>query len=98
MPDTTERVCFLLALRPERIDDYLAAHTTVWPEMLDALRALGERVLAGPVEATSLGNILVQARTHGLLHGDVDALRAEVATAFPPQRHAPRTEPGRKAS
>ncbi|MGY2150076.1 FGGY-family carbohydrate kinase [Nocardia gipuzkoensis] len=58
----------------------------------------GVPVLAGPVEATSLGNILVQARTHGLLHGDVDALRAEVATAFPPQRHVPRTEPVRKAS
>ncbi|MCC3331238.1 rhamnulokinase [Nocardia abscessus] len=58
----------------------------------------GVPVLAGPVEATSLGNILVQARTHGLLHGDVDALRAEVATAFPPQRHVPGTEPVRKAS
>ncbi|MEU2106238.1 MULTISPECIES: rhamnulokinase [unclassified Nocardia] len=57
----------------------------------------GLPVLAGPVEATSLGNILVQARAHGLLHGDVDALRAEVATAFPPQRHEPRTEPVRKA-
>ncbi|WP_280425977.1 L-rhamnose mutarotase [Nocardia carnea] len=41
MPDTTERVCFLLALRPDRIDDYLAAHTTVWPDMLDALRGAG---------------------------------------------------------
>ncbi|WP_280425948.1 rhamnulokinase [Nocardia carnea] len=57
----------------------------------------GVPVLAGPVEATSIGNILVQARTHGLLHGDVDALRAEVATAFPPQRYAPRTEPVEKA-
>lgn len=57
----------------------------------------GVPVLAGPVEATSLGNILVQAQTHGLLHGDVDALRAEVAAAFPPQRHEPRTEPVRKA-
>ncbi|WP_174184224.1 L-rhamnose mutarotase [Nocardia barduliensis] len=41
MPDTTERVCFLLALRPDRIDDYLAAHATVWPDMLDALRGAG---------------------------------------------------------
>ncbi|MFI5717628.1 L-rhamnose mutarotase [Nocardia sp. NPDC051750] len=41
MPDTLERVCFLLTLRPERMDDYLAAHTTVWPDMLDALRAAG---------------------------------------------------------
>ncbi|MGK8524934.1 L-rhamnose mutarotase [Nocardia asteroides] len=41
MPVTKERVCFLLTLRPERIEDYLAAHATVWPEMLDALRAAG---------------------------------------------------------
>ncbi|MGK8488408.1 L-rhamnose mutarotase [Nocardia asiatica] len=41
MPHPTERVCFLLALRPDRIDDYLAAHATVWPDMLDALRAAG---------------------------------------------------------
>lgn len=41
MPHTIERVCFVLELRPERIDDYLAAHATVWPAMLDALRAAG---------------------------------------------------------
>ncbi|WP_280204835.1 rhamnulokinase [Nocardia farcinica] len=57
----------------------------------------GLPVLAGPVEATALGNILVQARTHGLLHGDVDALRAEVAAAFPPRRHDPHPESVRKA-
>lgn len=57
----------------------------------------GMPVLAGPVEATALGNILAQARTHGLLHGDVDALRAEVRSAFPPRRYEPRTEPARKA-
>lgn len=42
MPETaTERVCFLLHLRPERVQDYLAAHEVVWPEMLDALRDAG---------------------------------------------------------
>jgi L-rhamnose mutarotase len=41
MHDTLERVCFLLTLRPERVEDYLAAHATVWPEMLDALRGAG---------------------------------------------------------
>lgn len=42
MPDTaTERVCFLLHLKPERVQDYLAAHQEVWPEMLDALSAAG---------------------------------------------------------
>ena len=44
MPDTTtERVCFLLQLKPDRVQDYLAAHQVVWPEMLDALRRAGWR-------------------------------------------------------
>ena len=44
MPDaTTERVCFLLQLKPDRAQDYLAAYQAVWPEMLDALRGAGWR-------------------------------------------------------
>jgi len=39
----------------------------------------GVSVIAGPVEATALGNVLVQARASGMLSGDVDALRAVVA-------------------
>jgi L-rhamnose mutarotase len=39
----TERAAFVLRVRPDRIDDYLAAHRAVWPEMLDALRAAGIR-------------------------------------------------------
>ncbi|PYE14246.1 L-rhamnose mutarotase [Williamsia limnetica] len=35
------RVCFTMNLRPDRIDDYLAAHQDVWPEMLEALRSTG---------------------------------------------------------
>lgn len=38
-----QRVCFVLQLRPERVEDYLDAHTEVWPEMLDALRETGWR-------------------------------------------------------
>lgn len=41
MSSTHERVCFLMHLKPERVDDYLAAHEHVWPEMLDALRTTG---------------------------------------------------------
>ena len=40
-PPARRRVCFTMNLRPERVDDYLAAHEHVWPEMLDALRAAG---------------------------------------------------------
>jgi len=38
-----ERVCFLLRVRPERLEEYKARHREVWPEMLDALRESGWR-------------------------------------------------------
>jgi rhamnulokinase len=38
--------------------------------------ACGLPVLAGPVESTALGNVLVQARAHGSIGGDLQALRA----------------------
>jgi L-rhamnose mutarotase len=38
-----ERVCFLLRVRPDRLDEYKARHREVWPEMLDALHAAGWR-------------------------------------------------------
>lgn len=39
----TQRTGFVLRVRPERMDDYVAAHREVWPEMLDALRGAGIR-------------------------------------------------------
>lgn len=36
-----QRVCFLLKVRPERLEEYRARHASVWPEMLDALRQTG---------------------------------------------------------
>ena len=50
----------------------------------------GLPVLAGPVEATALGNVLVQARTAGALTGDLSVLRHLVATTQEPQRFVPR--------
>jgi L-rhamnose mutarotase len=38
-----DRVGFELEVRPDRIDDYVAAHAAVWPEMLAALTAAGIR-------------------------------------------------------
>ncbi len=38
-----ERVCFLLQVRPDRLDEYKARHREVWPEMLEALRQTGWR-------------------------------------------------------
>jgi rhamnulokinase len=51
---------------------------------------LGVPVLAGPVEATAIGNVLVQARTQGLVTGDLESLRALVARTFVPVRYQPR--------
>jgi rhamnulokinase len=50
----------------------------------------GRPVLAGPVEATAIGNVLVQARVAGLVHGELENLRALVAKAFPPVEYRPR--------
>jgi L-rhamnose mutarotase len=36
-----ERVCCLLRVRRDRLDEYRARHAAVWPDMLDALRAAG---------------------------------------------------------
>ena len=37
----TQRTGFVLHVRPDKIDEYVAAHQNVWPEMLDALRSAG---------------------------------------------------------
>ena len=39
----SQRTAFVLRVRPERLDEYVAAHRAVWPEMLEALRAAGIR-------------------------------------------------------
>jgi rhamnulokinase len=52
--------------------------------------ATGLPVLAGPVEATAIGNVLVQARALGYVSGDLEALRALVVQAFPVVRYEPR--------
>jgi rhamnulokinase len=48
-------------------------------------------VLAGPVEATALGNVLVQARAHGAVGGDLDALRALLRATQEVHRYQPTT-------
>jgi L-rhamnose mutarotase len=39
----SQRSAFVLRVRPDKIDEYVAAHRNVWPELLDALRAAGIR-------------------------------------------------------
>jgi L-rhamnose mutarotase len=63
-----ERVCFVLKVRPDRLEEYKARHRAVWPEMRDALRAAG------------WGNYSLFLRDDGLLAGyletqDFDAAR-----------------------
>jgi len=50
---------------------------------------LGLPVLAGPVEATAIGNVLVQARAQGLVTGSLEELRVLVASSFEPERYTP---------
>ena len=61
-----------------------------------ALLDAGLPVLAGPVEATALGNVLVQARARGLLAGDLETLRALVRATQDIRRFEPRTAAARQ--
>ena len=52
---------------------------------------VGKPVVAGPVEATAIGNVLIQARAHGVLAGDLDNLRGTMAAALSTMRFEPQT-------
>jgi L-rhamnose mutarotase len=39
----TQRSAFVLRVRPDKIDEYVAAHRAVWPDMLQALSDAGIR-------------------------------------------------------
>ena len=55
--------------------------------------ACGLPVLAGPVEATALGNVLIQARAAGAISGDLSALRALLRQTQQIVRYEPRGDP-----
>jgi rhamnulokinase len=50
----------------------------------------GLAVIAGPVEATAIGNILIQARAQELVTGTLESLRALVTRSFDQTRYLPR--------
>lgn len=52
--------------------------------------ATGLPVVAGPVEATAIGNVLIQARAAGAAAGSLEALRAGIASSTPLRRYEPR--------
>jgi rhamnulokinase len=55
--------------------------------------ACGLPVVAGPVEASAVGNILVQARALGAAPGDLDGMRALVRATQPLRRFEPAGSP-----
>jgi rhamnulokinase len=56
--------------------------------------ACGLPVVAGPTEAAALGNVLVQARAHGLV-GDLAGMRALLTRTQPLTRYEPQGDPDR---
>jgi L-rhamnose mutarotase len=36
-----KRICFVLQVKPERLEEYKRRHRNVWPDMLNALRETG---------------------------------------------------------
>lgn len=83
-----QRVCFQLQVRPDRIEEYAARHTAVWPEMLRALAEHGwhnyslflgdDGLLIGYVETPSL-----EAAVAGMAATEVNSLwQAEMAGFF----------------
>lgn len=36
-----KRICFVLQVKPDRLEEYKLRHRYVWPEMLEALRETG---------------------------------------------------------
>lgn len=67
-----QRICFVMQVRPDLVQEYRERHETVWPDMQDALRASG------------WGDYTLFLAPDGLLVGflqteDFDAARAAMA-------------------
>ena len=76
-----ERVCFLLRVRPDRLEEYRARHRSVWPEMRAALAASG------------WGNYSLFLRDDGLLVGYLET--DDFAAPAPRWRRPTSTRAGR---
>jgi L-rhamnose mutarotase len=83
-----QRICFLLRVKRDRLDEYKRRHEQVWPEMLDALRRTGWRnyslflredgLLVGYLETDDF-----QAALDGMAKTDVNARwQAQMAPFF----------------
>jgi L-rhamnose mutarotase len=38
---TRQRVCFILQVKPDRLEEYRLRHASVWPDMIEALQRTG---------------------------------------------------------
>lgn len=56
----------------------------------------GVPVVAGPVEATALGNLMVQALALGMISGDREVIRDVVRRSVPPTTYRPQSERHRR--
>jgi L-rhamnose mutarotase len=68
------RICFLLRIRKDRLEEYRQRHAQVWPEMLDALRDTGwhnyslflnpDGLLVGYLETDNFDRACAAMKTH----------------------------------
>lgn len=83
-----QRICFLLKVKQEKLEEYKERHKAVWPEMLQALRETGWRnyslflrddgLLIGYLETDDF-----QAALAGMVEREVNARwQAEMAPFF----------------
>jgi L-rhamnose mutarotase len=73
-----ERVCFLLKVKADRLEEYKERHKAVWPEMLEALSETGwhnyslfvreDGLLVGYFETPSLEKALSGMEAKGINH------------------------------
>ena len=73
-----QRICFILQVKPERIQEYRERHRSVWPDMKKAL------------EETGWNNYSLFLRPDGLLVGYLETDSFEKARAGVRQRHRAR--------
>ena len=64
-----QRICFVLQVKPERLQEYKERHRSVWPEMLEALGETGWK------------NYSLFLRPDGLLVGYLETEDFEIARA-----------------
>ena len=86
-----QRVCFLLNVRPDRLEEYKARHREVWPDMIRALRESGwnnyslflrpDGVLIGYLETDDFGQALAEMNSRAVN----EQWQREMAPYFLPQ-------------